>query len=97
MSYILPKQRVFACGHEQVSVAAGAEMGSVQIDVAGYKKATDTVLLTFDYNNQSDIQFSAPLAVYTATDGSNFFVAGSGVFNNGPSAVNVFINWAVLR
>jgi hypothetical protein len=96
MSQVL-NQRVFACGREQVSVAAGAEMGFVQIDVTGYKKTTDTVLLTFDWNNQSDIQLTAPLAVYNATDGSNFIVAGSGVFNSGGSAVNVFINWAVLR
>ena len=96
LSYAL-QQRVFACGHQAVSVASGASAGSVQIDVAGINKASDTVLITFDINSQTDIQYSSPIYIFAVTDGSHFTVDGNGIENIGAGAVTVFINWAVLR
>ena len=96
LSYAL-QQRVFACGHQAVSVGAGTAAGAVQIDVAGLNKANDTILVTFDINGQVDIQYSSPIYVFTVTDGAHFTVDGNGIENIGLGAVTVFINWAVLR
>ena len=96
MSYAL-QQRVFATGHQAVTIAAGAAAGAVTVSVAGINKLYDSILITFDLNFQSDIQQSGSIYVYAVTDAASFTVDASMIENIGASPATVFINWAVLR
>lgn len=96
MSYAL-HNRVFACGHQAVTIAGAATGGAVSVSVAGVKKATDTVLVTLDLNGDLDAAVTLPPYVYSVTDGTGITVDLEGVSNNGGSDITVFVNWAVLR
>ena len=96
LSYAL-NNRVFACGHQAVTIAGGGgNAGNIQVDVSGLKKTTDTILITIDLNGQS-ISLNAPPYILTITDNSHFVVDGNLWENPGGSAVTMFLNWAVLR
>ena len=96
LSYAL-NQRVFACGHQAVTIAGAATGGSVSVSVAGVKKATDTILVTLDINGDTDAAVTLPPYVYSVADGTAFIVDLEGVANNGGTDITVFVNWAVLR
>ena len=96
LSYAL-NQRVFACGHQAVTIAGAATGGSVSVSVAGVKKATDTILVTLDINGDTDAAGTLPPYVYSVGDCTAFIVDLEGVANNGGTDITVFVNWAVLR
>ena len=96
MSYAL-NQRVFACGHQAVTIAAGATGGSPTVNVTGVNKANDTILVSLDINGDTDAAVTLCPYVFQVTDGTSFAVDLQGVANNGAGSITVFLNWAVLR
>ena len=96
LSYAL-NQRVFACGHQAVTIDGAATGGAVAVNVTGLKKANDTILVTLDINGDTDAAVTLPPYIYSVTDGTAFTVDLEGVANNGVTDITVFVNWAVLR
>ena len=96
LSYAL-QQRVFACGHQTVTIAAGATGGSPTVNVTGVNKANDTILVSLDINGDTDASVTLSPYVFQVTDGTSFAVDLQGVENTGGSEITVFLNWAVLR
>ncbi len=96
LSYAL-NQRVFACGHPAVTIAGAATGGSVSVSVSGLKKASDTILVTLDSNNESDAAVTLPPFVNQVLDNTAFTADLEGVANNGVTDITVFLNWVVLR
>jgi hypothetical protein len=96
MSQVL-NQRVFACGHQAVTIGGAATGGAVNVSMVGVKKATDTILVSLDINGDTDVAVTLTPYVYSVTDNTAFIVDLDGVANNGVDDVIVFLNWAVLR
>ena len=97
LSYAL-QNRIFAAGHEAATVAAGASLNPVTINVAGIVKATDIVLVTLDLNGGAggDVTSGQAAYVYNIVDNTSITIAAS-VDNANASDQTIFLNWVVLR
>ena len=95
MSYAL-RNAVYASGIETLTVPGSGGLTTASISVAGIAKATDTVLISFNWNAQATVTINQPPYIVAVSDGSGFDL-GMNLDNPDPAAGTCFLEWAVLR
>mgnify|MGYP003634065204 FL=1 len=95
MSYALNRP-IYASGKAALTIDAGGSLNSVTVSLAGINKTTDIVVITLDYNGQTDVVIDGLPYIYAITDGANFGV-GLGLSNTSAVEVTCFLNWVVVR